>query len=123
MDDNSDFCVEMRTKTQKIHDKSDKLVNLKLAIALTDVKTYGHVIADFYYVFQAIETAMEENREHPHVRGQKVEDMLRTASFEEDVEFFLGANWRGLVHPSEAAQIYCDRVGKIAKENPTLLIA
>lgn len=121
-----DFCTELRQKTQAIHDKSDKLINWKLAIALTDTKLYGEVLADFYYVFQTIEECVDRcSSSSPHIRplAVAIQGLLRTNAFADDVRYFLGDDWRGKVEPSAPAQEYCDRILQVAEESPTLLIA
>ena len=50
-----DFVTELRKRTQAVHDASDKLVNYKLALVLTDFNLWSETICDFYYVYQAIE--------------------------------------------------------------------
>ena len=121
--DKDDFCTEMNEKTRQVHDKSDKLINLKLAIALTDLNTYGKVLCDFYHVFQAIENGLEEAKSHPHVGPLIFKELARVERFEDDLAFYLGKDWRSNVEPSTAAQEYCDRIGQITTEDPSLLIA
>ena len=38
------FNVELHRRTKDVHDTSDKLINLKLVIALTDMRIYGSVL-------------------------------------------------------------------------------
>lgn len=123
MADKDDFCSEMRDKTKNVHDRSDKLVNFKLAVVLTDTKLYGHVLSDFYAVFQTIENALYEHRGHEHVGPLFFQEMQRSARFEEDLEFYLGTDWRAKVEPSAPAKAYCDRILHIAETDPSLLIA
>ena len=122
-----DFCTEMKQKTQAIHDKSDKLINWKLAVALTDTKLYGTVLADFYHVFQTIEDCVErcKNVQHPMIvpLADATVGLHRSDAFDQDVTFYLGPDWRGKVEPSPPAKEYCDRIHKITQESPTLLIA
>src|SRR2546425_11661157 len=54
-----DFCCEMKHRTKAIHDASDRLVNLKLAVVVTDVKMWAHSIAEFYHVFRTLEDCVD----------------------------------------------------------------
>ena len=61
------FTDELKAKSQAIHDKSDKLANIKLAIALTDTKLYSAVVYDFYCIFKAIEETIAEHSDNEQV--------------------------------------------------------
>ena len=45
------FSVELHQRTKDVHDQSDKLINLKLAIALTDTSVYGSVLKVLATIF------------------------------------------------------------------------
>ena len=124
-DEYPDFCTELRKRTQVIHDQSDRLINLKLAVVLTDIQLWADVLADFYFVFQTIERSLEEHRDHPHIRSLYSHHNLtfRCAAFERDLEYYLGSEWRGNIRPSEPAKAYCDRIVEVSSESPTILIA
>ena len=51
------------------HEQSDRLVNLKLAVALTDLQIYVKVLTDFYFIFQTIEDQLSLYSKHAHVKG------------------------------------------------------
>ena len=119
------FCDELREKTRREHDESDKLINIKLAIALTDFDTYGKVLADFYFVFQAIEDSLEQQKQYPYIAplAKYLSQLTRVEKFEEDLRYFVGESWEQIVQPSNAAEKYCARIGFIAEQNPYLLVA
>ena len=126
-DEFEDFCTEMRIKTKAVHDKSDKTVNLKLAVVLTDFSLWSEGLSEFYYVFQAIEAGMQLQRDHPHI-GPLAEALLapgvgRTEAFDQDLRYFAGEHWKNTMKPSPVCQEYCSRVHRISQENPTVLIA
>ena len=127
LDDFPDFCTELREKTKIVHVESDKLISLKLTVVMTDKKLWAGVLADFYFVFQAIEGAMKEHKEHPCIAPMMTfdnsEEMRRTQAFQKDLEFFMGRNWKEQVHQSEPARKYCDRIWEVASEDPALLVA
>ena len=124
-DSGRDFCNELREKTKIIHDESDNLVNLKLAAVLTDTQLWGQVLGDFYFVFETLEQALGQYKDHCRIAPLQlvVEDMLRTGAFQKDLLYYLGQDWNKKISPSLHAQRYCDRLLKISDEDPTLLIA
>ncbi len=73
----STFCEELKVKTRKVHDESDKTVNLKLAVVLTDTRLWATALADFYFVFQNLEKCMESNSSHPNIGPLCNRDMFR----------------------------------------------
>jgi len=122
-DEYPDFCTEMKYRTKKIHDVSNRLVNLKVAVVVTDVKLWAQVIAEFYYVFRTLEECFDRT-DHPLVRSVDLSACIRrTEGFESDLEFFLGADWKNIIKPSATTTAYCARLNQITAENPLLLIA
>ena len=118
-----DLCTEFKIRTKKEHDNSDRHINLKLALVLTDTTLYGNAIADFLLVFETIEQTVKQYSDHPHVSCLNDNDMLRTSAFEQDLIFYLGRDWRKTVKHSDAARKYCDRILKVSEKNPTILLA
>ena len=119
------FSNELRTRTKNAHDASDRLINLKLVVVLTDAKLWAAAVAEFYFIFKEIERAVDTSRHHPKLRSlaEVVDDALRTPMFERDLQFYLGNDWRTMVQPSNCAIEYCERIACVAKEEPVLLIA
>lgn len=123
-ENSSDFCSELRSTTRVIHAESDRLVNLKLAVALTDVALYSDVLSQFYFVFRSIEDGLRRSRDgDDRIQALFLDQMLRTEAFERDLEFFLGPDWKSRVKPSAHAQAYCDRIFEVAETKPVLLVA
>ncbi|XP_009857539.2 LOW QUALITY PROTEIN: uncharacterized protein LOC100185311 [Ciona intestinalis] len=117
------FCDELREKSSKAHAKSDKLMNVKLAVALTDASIYSQVLGDFYSVFKAIENGIKENEENEYIKKLWHPAFGRVSFFEKDLEFFLGLQWKRLLTPSDAAMEYVSHIEDITENNPTLLVA
>lgn len=44
MTEKTPFSMELHQRTKDVHDDSDKLINVKLLVALTDTKIYGSVL-------------------------------------------------------------------------------
>ena len=81
----------MRSATRSVHDKSDRLVNLKLALVLTSRRLYGESIALFAEIYDRLEVILERQKDHPQL-GQFQEllpFLQRSEGFEADVSFYL----------------------------------
>lgn len=117
------FSVELHQRTKDVHDASDKLINVKLLVALTDTSIYGSVLKDFYFVYRAIEDALEYCRDDEHIFQLRDPRMYRAAALEQDVAFFLGENWSDMEEPSPPTKKYLSRIEYVAGSNPVLLIA
>ena len=125
LESQTDFCTEMKQKTKKIHDQSDKLINLKLAVVLTDTQLWGEVLLDFYHVFDTIEHALQQHRSHPNIEKMSkvvTQYLTRISAFNDDLTFYLGERWRHDYTASLIATEYCDHIWRAAERDPSLLI-
>lgn len=120
----------MRKGTRTVHDKSDRLVNLKLGLVLTSRALYGEAIALFAPIYERIETILERHSAHPHLG--KLEPFLptlrRAAGFEADLRFYLSPEQLAAVkvrqargEPPELAA-YLARLDELEKDDPVLLL-
>ncbi len=117
------FCSYLREKTKQIHDDSDRLINIKLAATLTDKTLWAEAIADFYFVFQTLESSINAQKDHPNVGPLYFDELQRTTAFQKDLKFYIGPKWEAEIKPSAAARRYCDRILQVTEEDPALLIA
>ena len=68
MADTAPLSTRLRKASRKIHTVSDSLVNIKLIALLTDRELYARALSRFYYVFTALERALDEvRRTYSHV--------------------------------------------------------
>jgi len=129
----------MRLRTKKIHDKSDKLVNLKLVMVLTSRELYAEAISLFWPIYNEIEVLLEKHRDHPQLGlYYPYLDILRRASkFERDIRFMLHNNEtktkelferrrpKGEVETFSPPELqdYIMNLRRLSEENPIALIA
>jgi len=117
------FSLELHQRTKDVHDASDKLINIKLIVALTDSRIYGSVLKDFYFVYRAIEEALDSCRDSEFIFPLRDPRMYRAAALEQDVAFFLGDDWAEREQPSPPAKKYLSRIDYLKATNPVMLIA
>nr|XP_029708033.1 uncharacterized protein LOC115254550 [Aedes albopictus] len=109
------FTKEMRVVTRDIHNVSDALVNAKLAFALYDSAVWAEGLLIFYEIFKYL----EQNVSHDFLP----EEYHRTQQFEEDLTFYLGADWKTGHQPRKEVCDYIKHLEQIQRENPNLLVA
>eukprot|EP00747_Dinoflagellata_sp_TGD_P193594 gnl/TRDRNA2_/TRDRNA2_59978_c0_seq1.p1 gnl/TRDRNA2_/TRDRNA2_59978_c0~~gnl/TRDRNA2_/TRDRNA2_59978_c0_seq1.p1 ORF type:complete len:266 (+),score=39.93 gnl/TRDRNA2_/TRDRNA2_59978_c0_seq1:36-833(+) len=129
---NADLLTErMRKCSRQVHDKSDRLVNLKLGLVLTSRPLYGEAIALFAPIYRRIEEIFDRHADHPQL-GKLIPYlavMRRAGAMEADVSFFCGAERLKSItmrqaegEPPELAA-YLARLDDIEKQDPVLLLA
>lgn len=89
---------------------------------ITDKTQFSQLVADLYFVYQAMETAFAETTDE-NVRMLDYPELRRVPSLEKDMEFYFGPDWRATVKPSQATARYVARIEEVAREQPPLLIA
>jgi heme oxygenase len=82
----------MRHASKDLHDQSDKLVNLKLALILTSKPLYAEAISLFWPIYVELERILEVHKGHPELEClHELLPLLRRAQlFEKDMASLLG---------------------------------
>eukprot|EP00656_Telonema_subtile_P021287 TRINITY_DN22315_c0_g1_i1.p1 TRINITY_DN22315_c0_g1~~TRINITY_DN22315_c0_g1_i1.p1 ORF type:complete len:260 (-),score=61.65 TRINITY_DN22315_c0_g1_i1:36-815(-) len=111
------------------HDLSDKLVNVKLLVALTDRRLYGVSLSRFYVIFKAIDSLIA-----PHLHTSPLKPLARScqlflssriAAFESDMRYFLGEHASQCVREAEnksSVRAYVKHLRGLEGEDPVLLV-
>lgn len=116
-------------ETRSIHDKIDKMVTLKFAIAVRDPKVYRQAIQMFYHYFSAIEDCLERelnsnNRYTEMFKNIYKPEMLRREKLRQDLMFFYEGKPEKFEKPILQKQIeFTDYIRKTTAEHPYLLLA
>ncbi|KAL3157106.1 hypothetical protein ABBQ38_001351 [Trebouxia sp. C0009 RCD-2024] len=94
-------------------------------VAFTDRRVYGLALGSFYHVYMAIEQLLDQSKSTAAVAPiiGILSRIQRHDKFEEDLEYFLGPDWKARVVPSKPVQCYLMRLQDVAKQQPYLLIA
>eukprot|EP00116_Pleurobrachia_bachei_P011054 sb/3471316/ len=83
------FSEELKKKLSDDHDKSDKIFNAALSIALTDRNVYRMAVYRFWKVYEMIEETMDELRgDCPELQQLYFPTLFRSEAFEDDVLYF-----------------------------------
>ena len=89
---------------------------------LADRDSYKSLITSLYFVYEAMEEAMDKSSEDG-VRTLDYPALRRLDSLKKDMDFFYGEKWQDDVLPSPAAKAYVARILEIAQTKPYLMIA
>jgi len=88
-----------------------------------DKGSYTEMLSKLYFVYEAIENAMEKNKEHEYIKPIYFPELNRTESLKEDLIFHYGEDWLENVTLSKATLDYVNRINTVSKEKPELLVA
>lgn len=89
---------------------------------LADPDSYRALLTSLYFVYEAMEEAMEKSTEE-RVKTLDYPALRRVESLQKDMDFFYGEKWQEDIQPSPAAKAYVARIQEIAETKPYLLIA
>lgn len=89
---------------------------------LADRESYRALITSLYFVYEAMEDAMEKSMDEG-VKALDYPTLRRSESLKKDMDFFYGEKWQDDIQPSPAAMAYVARIREIAETKPYLMVA
>lgn len=117
-------------ETRTLHNKIDKLVTLKFAIALRDYKIYRQGLQSFYHVFATVEECLYEqladkSNEWTDILSKVWKpEMARRERGQNDLMFYYNNRKDKFMSPIMPAQIeFVDHIRLVCKEKPYILLA
>ncbi|KAK6457488.1 heme binding protein [Scheffersomyces xylosifermentans] len=117
-------------ETRSLHDKVDKMVTLKMALALRDGKIYRQGLQSFYHVFASIEKSLYAQFEDvdsewtPMLKSVWKPEIARREKAEQDLLFYYDDRKEKFVNPIMPEQIaFANHILEGTKEKPYLLFA
>ncbi|GME93211.1 unnamed protein product [[Candida] boidinii] len=115
--------------TRDLHDKIDKLMTLKFALAIRDPKIYRQGIQLFYHLFVAIEKSLFREMENNTKYSEMLQNvykpaMLRTDKLRQDLMFFYNDKPEKFEEAILPEQIkFVNHIYKTTADKPYLLLA
>lgn len=117
-------------ETRSLHNKIDKLVTLKFAIALRDYKIFRQGLQSFYHVFATVEECLykqledEQSEWTPLLKNVWKPEMARRERGQQDLMFFYDNRKEKFMSPIMPAQIeFANHIRRVTSEKPYLLLA
>ena len=119
----SDFALQLKTETKKSHSAAEntKFVGAFLR-GVVSKESYKQLVANFYFIYSAMEEEMERLKDHPVVGKMYFEVLNRTNALERDLRYYYGPMWRSLIKPTEQCQRYVNRISEVAEDDTELLL-
>jgi heme oxygenase len=120
----SKLATQLREGTSKSHTMAENVNFIKSFLGgVIDKGSYTEMLSKLYFVYEAIENAMEKNKEHEYIKPIYFPELNRTESLKEDLIFHYGEDWLENVTLSKATLGYVNRINTVSKEKPELLVA
>ncbi|KAF9341568.1 Heme oxygenase 2 [Linnemannia elongata] len=120
------LAVDLKEGTKTVHAEAErsKFVKNFFRGEITPA-TYGRFLVSLYHIYNALEEALEKNKDNENVQLVYFPTELnRKTALEEDLEFFNGPEWREmLLTLSPAQKAYTDAIRRCSESQPELLIA
>ncbi len=119
----SNLAAKLREGTQKAHTMAENVGFVRCFLrGVVEKNSYRKLVANFYFVYSAMEEELERHKDHPVVSKVYFPDLHRKQTLEQDLAYYYGANWREQVAPSTGGQLYVDRIREISNTQPELLV-
>lgn len=116
-------------ETRELHNKIDKMITLKLALAYRDAKIYRQGLQSFYHVFATVERCLFEQLEGNGEWADMLQqvwkpEMARTDKAERDLLFYYDDCRGKFETPVMSEQInFVEHIKLVTAEKPYLLLA
>jgi len=109
------FSATLRESTRTVHDRAN---NSRFMVRLLDgelpLAEYARLAAQYYFIYDAIESASDSMREHPEGGPFVLDELRRVPALTRDLEFLVGPGWREEIRPVPATEDYVRRIGTVA---------
>lgn len=116
--------VRLREGTQQSHTLAENTAFMKCFLkGVVERSFFRKLLANLYFVYSALEDALERHREHPIIGQIYFPEINRKANLEKDLAFYYGENWQEQIEPLEEGLVYVRRIQELADTDPVLLIA
>lgn len=116
-------------ETKTLHNKIDRMMTLKLALALRDAKIYRQGLQSFYHVFATVERCLKQQIAAKNEWSEMLTDIwkpevARTEKCEQDLMFYYDDDRTKFEKPMMAEQVeFVNHIVKAVLDKPYLLLA
>ena len=114
----------IREGTKKAHKDAENTSAVVCFLkGVVERESYIGLLGDLYFVYKKMESEVTKHKNLPAIKAIYRTQLERTKSLEKDLKYFLGDDWEDLIEASPACMLLVDRLDKISKSNPELLVA
>ena len=119
----TNLATQLREGTKKAHTMAENVGFVRCFLrGVVEKKSYRKLVANFYYIYSAMEEELEKHKDHPVVSKIYFPVLHRKATLEEDLAFYYGNNWKEQISLSKAGKKYVERIREISANQPELLV-
>lgn len=112
----------LKTGTEEAHKEAESVHFVKNFIrGKIDRNLYALFVAQMFHVYRRLETELDKHASTNFVACHFPRELNRSEALREDIDFWQGSSDEPPISP--ATQDYLDRITKVAKERPLLLLA
>ncbi|CAJ1075722.1 heme oxygenase 1a [Xyrichtys novacula] len=121
----SDLSEQIKAATKNNHIRAENTqLMLSYQKGQITLPQYKVLLCSLYVIYKALEEELDRNSSHAAVAPIYFpQELARLEALESDLEHFFGSEWRKKVIVPAATQRYEQRLRKIGKEHPELLVA
>ncbi|MEG4084721.1 heme oxygenase (biliverdin-producing) [Microcoleus sp. POL10_C6] len=120
----TNLSTRLREGTMQSHTTAENTAFMKCFMkGIVEREPLRKLFADLYFVYSALETALQNHVNHPIIGTLYFPELNRTENLACDLAFYYGENWREEITASPAGCVYRDRIQTLSKTDPVLLIA
>jgi heme oxygenase len=120
----SNLASKLRIGTKKAHTMAENVGFVKCFLkGVVEKSSYRKLVANFYFIYSALEEEMEKHKDHPVVGKIYFPQLNRKHTLEQDLTYYYGYNWREQIKLSSAGEAYVQRIREISAKEPELLVA
>jgi heme oxygenase len=120
----SNLATKLRVGTKKSHTMAENVGFVKCFLkGVVEKNSYRKLVANFYFIYSAMEEEMEKHGNHPIVSKINFRELNRKQTLEQDLSYYYDGNWREQIQLSPAGEAYVKRIREISEKEPELLVA
>nr|YP_009546502.1 heme oxygenase [Gelidium kathyanniae]AYO27850.1 heme oxygenase [Gelidium kathyanniae] len=120
----TNLAQQLREGTTKSHSMAENVSFVKSFLGgVVDKKSYRKLVANLFFIYEAIEEEIEDNKQHELVKFIYFPELNRKNSLIKDLVYYYGYDWENQINPSLATKLYITRIHEIGKSQPELLVA
>ncbi|AFZ25316.1 heme oxygenase [Cylindrospermum stagnale PCC 7417] len=120
----SNLAAKLRVGTKKAHTMAENVGFVKCFLkGVVEKNSYRKLVANFYFIYSAMEEEMEKHQNHPIVGKIYFPELNRKHTLEQDLNYYFGYNWREQIQLSTAGEAYVKRIRELSATAPELLVA
>lgn len=116
--------ARLREGTAQSHTQAENSAYMKCFLkGVVEREPFRKLLANLYQVYRCLETALEQQQQHPILGRIYYPELFRTAALQQDLAYFYGQDWAAQIPTLPTGKVYVERLKSLATQAPQLLVA